>query len=199
MHPVARVSTNILIRITVRNKYFSCSILLCTTTTCFGPDRWPSSGKMYTKKYSWPAVSSLAGRHCGYIRLTRATWLRVLCMKRINWTLNERSNPLCGLVVRSSWLQIQSSRVRFPALQEFLRSSGSGTVSTQPREYNWGATWKKRSGSCLENGDYGHRRSAALTTRHPAIRKKLALTSPTSGGRSVGVVRSQTQATEFVF
>jgi hypothetical protein len=27
MHPVARVSTNILIRTTVRNKYFSCSIL----------------------------------------------------------------------------------------------------------------------------------------------------------------------------
>jgi hypothetical protein len=27
--------------------------------------------------------------------------------------------------------------------------------------------------------------------------KKLALTSPTSGGRSVGIVRSRTQATEF--
>jgi hypothetical protein len=29
--------------------------------------------------------------------------------------------------------------------------------------------------------------------------QKLALTSPTSGGRSVGLVRSRTQATEFVF
>jgi hypothetical protein len=29
--------------------------------------------------------------------------------------------------------------------------------------------------------------------------QKLALTSPTSGGRSVGIVRSQTQATEFSF
>jgi hypothetical protein len=28
---------------------------------------------------------------------------------------------------------------------------------------------------------------------------KLALTSPTNGGRSVGIVRSQTQATEFSF
>jgi hypothetical protein len=27
-------------------------------------------------------------------------------------------------------------RVRFPALPHFLRSSGSGTGSTQPREYN---------------------------------------------------------------
>jgi hypothetical protein len=34
-------------------------------------------------------------------------------------------------------------RVRFPALPDFLRSSGSGTGFTQPREYNWGATWKK--------------------------------------------------------
>jgi hypothetical protein len=35
-----------------------------------------------------------------------------------------------------SWLQIQRSRVRFPAVPDFLRSSGSGTGSTQPREYN---------------------------------------------------------------
>jgi hypothetical protein len=32
------------------------------------------------------------------------------------------------------WLQIQRSRVRFPALPDFLRSSGSGTGYTQPRE-----------------------------------------------------------------
>jgi hypothetical protein len=31
-------------------------------------------------------------------------------------------------------LQIQRFRVRFPALPDFLRGSGSGTGSTQPRE-----------------------------------------------------------------
>jgi hypothetical protein len=38
------------------------------------------------------------------------------------------------------WRQIQRSRIRFSALPDFLRSSGSGTGSTQPREYNWRAT-----------------------------------------------------------
>jgi hypothetical protein len=37
-----------------------------------------------------------------------------------------------------------------------------------------------------------------LTTWHPVIRKKLALTSLTSGGRSVGIVRSRTQTMELI-
>jgi hypothetical protein len=37
---------------------------------------------------------------------------------------------------QSSWLQIQISRDRFPALPDFLRSIGSETGSTQHREYN---------------------------------------------------------------
>jgi hypothetical protein len=52
---------------------------------------------------------------------------------------------------QSSWLQIQRSRVPFPALPDLLRSSGPGTGSTQPREDNWDATWKDSSGSGLEN------------------------------------------------
>jgi hypothetical protein len=45
---------------------------------------------------------------------------------------------------QSSWLQIQSSEFDFPALSDFLRISGSGTGSTQPREYNWAATCKEK-------------------------------------------------------
>jgi hypothetical protein len=67
----------------------------------------------------------------------------------------------------------------------FLRSSGSGTGSTQPHDDNWGAIsrkWRLRS------------RKPKLTTVGEPLRwprdtlypLKLALTSPTSGGRSVG-------------
>jgi hypothetical protein len=51
--------------------------------------------------------------------------------------------PLC-YSGQSSWLQIQRSRVWFPALPDFLRSSGSETGSTQHRENNWGATWMEK-------------------------------------------------------
>jgi hypothetical protein len=51
--------------------------------------------------------------------------------------------------------------------------------------------------SCLENRDYRLRGSAALTMRS-LYPPKLALTSPRSGGRSVGIVRSRTKATELV-
>jgi hypothetical protein len=70
----------------------------------------------------------------------------------------------CGLVSRqSSWLQVQKSRVRFSALPDFARSSGSGTGSTQPREDNWGAVWMESSGS----GSRKPRLTAvALTMRH---------------------------------
>jgi hypothetical protein len=52
-------------------------------------------------------------------------------------------------------------------------------------------------GSGLENREYcrGDRLRWPRDTLYP---QKLALTSPTSGGRSVGIVRLRTKATEFV-
>jgi hypothetical protein len=48
----------------------------------------------------------------------------------------------------------------------------------------------------LENQDYG-RRDPSRCPHGTFCLQKLALTSPTSGGHSVSIVRSQTRATEF--
>ena len=53
----------------------------------------------------------------------------------LNRFLSNEGPPLWSSG-QSFWLQIQRSRVRFPALPDFLSSSGSGTGSTQPREVN---------------------------------------------------------------
>jgi hypothetical protein len=103
------------------------------------------------------------------------------------------SQPL-GSSGKSSWPQIQRSWVRFPALPDFVRSSGSGTGSIQPREDNWGATLRKW---------WIRSRKPRLTV--VGIRcadlylLKLEITSPTSGGSSVGIIRLRTKTTEFFF
>jgi hypothetical protein len=66
-------------------------------------------------------------------------------------------------------------------------------VSTIEELLEW-----KSSGSGLENLDYG-RRDLSRWPRCSLYPQKLALTSPTSGDRLVGVARSRTQATEFSF
>jgi hypothetical protein len=53
---------------------------------------------------------------------------------------------------------------------------------------------RKSSGSGLENREYG-RRDPSRLLRGTLYPHKLALYSPTSGGPSVGIVRSQTQVT----
>jgi hypothetical protein len=56
---------------------------------------------------------------------------------------------------------------------------------------------RKISGSGLANREYG-RSDQLRWPRGSLYAQKLALTSLTSGGHSVGIVRWRTQATEFV-
>jgi hypothetical protein len=57
---------------------------------------------------------------------------------------------------------------------------------------------RNSSGSGLENRDYGRRGIRRAHHATPFYEQKFALTSQTSGGRSVGIVRSRTKATELV-
>jgi hypothetical protein len=51
---------------------------------------------------------------------------------------------------------------------------------------------------CLENKEYG-RRDPSRWPRGTLYPQKLAITSSTSGGRSVGIARARTQTMEFSF
>jgi hypothetical protein len=65
-------------------------------------------------------------------------------------------------------------------------------VSTIEELLEW-----KSSGSGLENREYG-REDPLLWPRGTLCSQKLALTSPTCGGRWVGIVRLRTKIMEFV-
>jgi len=105
--------------------------------------------------------------------------------------------PLCGPVVRVSGYRYKGLGFHSQRYQIFLSFSGSGTGSTQPRDVNWVATWIKK-----ERLRSRKQRLTAVGTRcahHVTLLfpQKLALNSPTGGGRSVGIVRSRTKGTEI--
>jgi hypothetical protein len=83
------------------------------------------------------------------------------------WGLNVR-RWTASVVYWSEFLATDPEvRARFQALPDFLRSSESGTGSTQPREYNWGATWKKKHRLWSRNPRIQLQGSVTLTTCHP--------------------------------
>jgi hypothetical protein len=109
-------------------------------------------------------------------------------------SFEQREIFISGLVVRVPGYRSRGPG-SIPGATRFSDSSGVVGLERGPLslvEYNWGATWKKSSGSGLEKRDYGHR-DASRWPRGTLYQQKLALTSPTSGGRS------WTQATEFSF
>jgi hypothetical protein len=110
--------------------------------------------------------------------------------------VEESGPPLCSSG-QSSWLQIQMSGFEYRCNQIFwevvgLERGPPSLVCTIEELLE-----RKSSGSGLENRKYG-RRNPSLWPRGTLYPQKLALSSPTSGRRSVGIFRSRTQATEFV-
>jgi hypothetical protein len=96
---------------------------------------------------------------------------------------------LCGLVVR-----VPGYRSRCPGSIRSESEKWSGTESTEPREYNWGAE-EERVAAPVKKTEItvvGIRRPDHATPLDPL---KLAGTSPTRGSRSVGIGRSRAMAT----
>jgi hypothetical protein len=93
---------------------------------------------------------------------------------------------------QSSWLQIRR------ALQEKKKVVGLergplSLVSTTEELLG-----RNSSGSGLESREYGRRHSSRWPRSTLYPQKKLALTSLTSGGRSVRIARLRTEATKFL-
>jgi hypothetical protein len=99
---------------------------------------------------------------------------------------------------QSSRLQIQKSAFDSRRYQIFWEvvglERGPRSLASRIEEL----IGRKSSGSGLENRDYGCR-NPSRWPRGTLCPQTLALTSQTSSGRSVGIVRLQTQATEFSF
>jgi hypothetical protein len=94
---------------------------------------------------------------------------------------------------QSSWLQIQRSGFDSRLYQIFWETLGldpgpPSLVSTVEELLE-----RKSSGSGIENREYGHW-GPSRWPRGTLYPQKLALTLPTIGCRSVGIVRSPTQA-----
>jgi hypothetical protein len=97
---------------------------------------------------------------------------------------------------QSSWLQIQRSGFDSRRYQLFwevvgLERGPLSLVSTTEELLG-----RKSCGSGLEIREYG-RRDSSRWPRDTLYPQMLALTSPKSSGRSVDIVRSRTEATEF--
>jgi hypothetical protein len=101
-----------------------------------------------------PSRSSAFYGYKGVLSEVRLQWFVSLCSRKeiVLWAIvllfstfiNTLLRPPLWSSGQSFRLQIPTSRVRFRTLPHFLRSRGSGTGSTQPREDTWGATWMKK-------------------------------------------------------
>jgi hypothetical protein len=105
---------------------------------------------------------------------------------------------LCGLVIR-----VPGYRSRGPGFDSHRYQIFWEVVGLEKGPLNLVSTieellGRNNSGSSLENGEYGCG-DPLRWPRNAFYPQKLALTSPTSGGRSVGIVCLQAKDTEFVY
>jgi hypothetical protein len=94
---------------------------------------------------------------------------------------------------------MQRSRFGFPALPDFLGSSGFGTGFTQLVSITEELFEQKNSSSGSVKSRLTAMGIRCTDHRTPLYPQKSALTLPTRGGRSVDIVYWRAKATEFFF
>jgi hypothetical protein len=133
--------------------------------------------------------------HC-YETVTRTRDLLSEINYENSWFYNfsylwsEFQDLLCSLMVRVPATDPEV-QVRFPALPVVLSSNRPGKGCTQPRDCNSGVALVYETGIKAVGVQPRWQRDTTLATN-------LVLASPIKGGRSVGIVHSRIQATEFV-
>jgi hypothetical protein len=134
---------------------------------------------------------------------SQSSWLHngdILCfLWGTNWIYicyAEERRPSLWSSSQSSWIQIQKSGFDSRRYQIFREVMGLERGPLSLVSTAEGLLGKNSSDSGLDIRKYGHR-DPSRWPRGTLYPLKLALTSPTSGGRSFGIVRSRTQATDF--
>jgi hypothetical protein len=153
--------------------------------------QFPTVATRVPSQVSW---CSICGGQCG----NGSCFLRVLLFP-LPIVRHSSASIIRG---RYSWSEFLATepevRVRFSALSNCLRSSGSGTGPLSLVSTTEELLGRKTSDFGLQDREYD-RRNPLRWPRGTLYPQKLALTSPTRGGGSVGIVRSRTQTTEFSF
>jgi hypothetical protein len=141
---------------------------------------WPALlGRVSFLDHSWPLI--------GIVLLYLSTFLPIFFQL---FLIPSRNNT------QSSWLQIQRQGFDSRRYQIFWEVVSLERGPLNPVSTIEELLERKSSGSGLESREYG-RRDPSRWPRGTLYSQTLALTSPTSGGHSVRIVRSRTQTMEF--
>jgi hypothetical protein len=103
---------------------------------------------------------------------------------------------VCGLVVRVPGYRSRGTEFDSRRYQIFWEVVGLERGPLSLASTTEELLGRNSSGSGLENREYG-RGDPLRWQRNTLYPQKLTVTSPTSGGRSVGIVRLRAKATEF--
>jgi hypothetical protein len=159
--------------------YLILSFFLSLPFLLFSVDLVPHVGELLHTVCSCITKSASNGnpQPAGFNFSTHFSMKGRISVRSLLMLLPKVRNCLCKHVYTAADPEV---RVRFPELPDFLKSNGSGT------------------GSGLEIREYAHRDPSSWP-RDTLYPQKLALTSLTSGGQSVYIVRSRSHATAFFF